>query len=366
MKIICAKNDLLTSINIVLKAVPAKTTTDILECILIKAENGTIKLVSNDMEMGIETVVKGKIEEEGITAINAKIFSEIVRKLPDNDVKITVGSDYVANIVCEKSKFNIASRDGIQFPALPSIKKDNSIELSEFSLRDIIRQTVFSISDNETNIIMTGEYFDINGNKMRVAALDGHRIAIRNIELKQQYGSYHVIVPGKALIEISKILTGEMDNIVKIYFSEKHIMFELEDTIIVSRLIEGRYYDINRMISEDYETKVTVNNKELISCVDRALLLAKESDKKPVTVDITDQGIELKMKTQIGSLDEEILAEKEGKDIYLGLNPKYFMDVLRVIDDEKIDIYFVNTKTPCGIRDKEGKYIYLILPINIG
>lgn len=365
MKIACMKNDLLTGINIVLKAVPAKTTMTILECILIKAQNGTIKLVGNDMQLGIETCVKGEIIEEGVIAINAKIFSEIVRKLPDGKVSIDTDASLNTKIVCERSKFNISAKEGIEFPALPVIEKNKKISLSEFTLREVIRQTVFSISDNESNKIMTGELFEITGNTMRVVALDGHRIAVRNVDLKEYFGNHKVIVPGKTLNEISKILSSEMDDEMNIYFSDKNIMFELEDTVILSRLIEGEYYKIDQMLSGDYETKFTVNNKELLSSIDRATLFIKETDKKPVIIAISDGSMDLKMTTQIGSMNDEIPIEKEGKDILIGFNPKFIMDALRVIDDENIDIYMINPKAPCFIKDKEGKYIYLILPVNI-
>lgn len=365
MKIVCAKNDLLTGINIVLKAVPAKTTMTILECILIKAENGSIRLVSNDMELGIETRVNGDIVEEGIIAISAKLFSEIVRKLPDSDVSIETDSSLNTKIVCDKVKFNISGKEGSEFPPLPAIEKKNSIRLSEFTLRELIRQTVFSISDSDTNKIMTGELFEIDGNKLMVVALDGHRIAIRKVELKENYSKQKVIVPGKALIEISKILSGELSDEVSIYISEKSIMFELANTIILSRLIEGEFYKINQMISADFETRITINNKDLYNSIDRATLFIRETDKKPIILGISDNTMDIKITTQIGSMDDQLAIEKEGKDILIGFNPKFITDILRVIDDETIDIHFLNPKAPCFIKDKEDTYMYLVLPINI-
>ncbi len=365
MKIKCAKADLLTGIGIVLKAVPAKTTMPILDCILLKAVNGQIALVGNDMELGIETVVRGDIIEEGIIALNAKNFSDIVRKLPDNDVTIETDASLNTKINCEKTKFNISAKEGSEFPGLPQIEKSKKVTMSQFTLRSIIVQTVFSISDNENVKVMTGELFEIKGNKMRAVALDGHRIAVRNIELKEDFGNYKVIVPGKALNEISKILSGETEDEVNIYFSDKNIMFELEDTVILSRLIEGEYYKIDQMLSSDFETKITVNKRELFNSIDRATLLIKESDKKPVVIETSDQILNLRMNTQIGTLDDEINIEKEGKDIVIGFNPKFIIEALRVIDDENIDIYLVNSKSPCFIRDSAENYIYLILPVNI-
>lgn len=364
MKIICKKSDLSNSVNIVLKAVPAKSTMPILECIVIEVKGETIKLLSNDMELAIETLVKGSIIQEGTIAINAKVFSEIIRKLPDNDITIETDDNYACLITCEKAKFNISGKSNEEFPDIPLIERNQSIVISQFSLKEIIRQTVFSISDNESNKIMTGELFEINGDEFKVVSLDGHRISIRKIKLKEAYDSIKVIVPGKTLNEISKILSGEMDEEVKIFFTSKHIVFEFNDTMVLSRLIEGEYYKINQMLSSDYETKVTINKKEFLSCIDRATLLIKESEKKPIIINVTGESMELKINSAIGSMNEEIDIVKEGKDILIGFNPKFLMDALRVIDEEEVDIYLFNPKAPCFIKDKEESYIYLILPIN--
>lgn len=364
MKIKCQKSDLLNSVNIVLKAIPAKSTMPILECMVINVSESTIKLIGNDMELGIETIVKGEILSSGTIAINAKVFSEIIRKLPDNEVTIDTDSNYMATITCEKSKFTISGKSADEFPVLPKIEKRSALTISQFSLKEVIRQTVFSISDNESNKIMTGELFEINENEMKVVSLDGHRISIRKIELKEAFEPTKVIVPGKTLIEVSKILSGEISDEVSIYFTEKHILFEFDDTLVLSRLIEGEYFKINQMLSADYETKVTINKKEFLSCIDRATLLIKETEKKPIIVGINDGTMELKINSTIGSMDEEIDITKEGKDILIGFNPKFLIDALRVIDDEEITIYLINPKAPCYIKDKEETYIYLILPVN--
>ena len=199
---------------------------------------------------------------------------------------------------------------------------------------------------------------------MKVVSLDGHRISIRKIILKNHYPSRKVVVPGKTLNEISKILSGDMDKDVSIFFTGKHIVFEFDKTVVVSRLIEGEYFKIDQMLSSDYETKVTVNKKELLECIDRATLLVKEGDKKPIIISISDGNMELKINSTVGSMDEEIDIIKQGKDIMIGFNPKFMIDALKVIDDEEIDIYLVNPKAPCFIRDIKEKYIYLILPVN--
>ncbi|WP_343210233.1 DNA polymerase III subunit beta [Anaerolentibacter hominis] len=364
MKITCSKSNLLNGVNIVLKAVPAKTTMPILECIILKVTDQSVQMIANDMELGIQTEIDAFVEEPGMVAVNAKVFSEIIRKLPENDVVIQADEDYNISIVCEKAKFNILGKSGEEFPFLPEIERDQSIVLSQFTLKELIRQTVFSISDSESNRIMTGELFEIRQDNLRVISLDGHRISIRRTKLKEAYDDNQVIVPGKTLIEVSKILSGEMSDEVKIFFTDKHIVFEFAQTVVLSRLIEGDYYKIDQMLSNDYETKITINKKELLSCIDRATLLIKESEKRPIIINITDGGMELKINSAIGSMNEEIDIAKEGKDILIGFNPRFLMDALRVIDDEEVDIYLFNPKAPCFIKDKEENYIYLILPVN--
>ena len=330
MKLICSKANLLKGVNIVSKAVPTRTTMAILECILIDASANEIKLMANDMELGIETIIDGTIEERGIIALDAKIFSEIVRKLPDNDVTIETDASFKTVISCEKAKFNIIGKSGDDFSYIPYVERNESIVLSQFTLKEVIRQTIFSIADNDNNKLMTGELFEIEENKLRVVSLDGHRISIRYIEMKNHYDSKKVVVPGKTLQEIV------------IYITNNHIVFEFENTTVVSRLIEGEYFKIDQMLSSDYDTKVRINKRELLDCIDRATLLVKEGDKKPIIMNITQGNMELRINSFIGSMNEDIDIDKDGKDIMIGFNPK----------------------APCFIKDDEGKFIYLILPVN--
>lgn len=364
MKIICSKSNLLHGVNIVSKAVPSRTTMAILECILIDASTNEIKLTANDMELGIETKIEGEIAERGVIALDAKIFSEIVRKLPDNEVTIETDASFKTIITCEKAKFNIIGKSGDDFSYLPYIERNEPVVLSQFTLKEVIRQTIFSIADTDNNKLMTGELFEIKENQLKVVSLDGHRISIRNIELKENYENHKVVVPGKTLQEVSKILPGDANENVNMFFTDNHIVFEFDDTTVVSRLIEGEYFKIEQMLSSDYETKIKINKRELLNCIDRATLLVKEGDKKPIIMNVTDGNMELKINSFIGSMNEDIDIQKEGKDILIGFNPKFFIDALRVIDEEEVSLYMVNPKAPCFIKDDEGKFIYLILPVN--
>ena len=365
MKLSFEKDHLMNGINIVLKAVPSKTTMPILECILIDAVSDEIKLTGNDMELGIETKVEGTILERGKIALDAKLFSDIIRKLSGENSTITIESDekYNTTITCAKAIFQIQGKDGDEFSYIPHIERDKFITLSQFTLKEIIRQTIFSISPNDSNKMMTGELMEVTGNELKVVSLDGHRMSIRKVALKEQYSDIKVIVPGKTLGEISKILNGDNDSEVQIFFSTNHIMFEFDDTIVLSRLIEGEYFRINQMLSSDYETKVTLNRRDFMDAIDRASILVRENDKKPLILNFTDEEMELKMHSAFGTMDARLAITKFGKDLMIGFNPKFLGDALRIIDDEEVTLYMMNPKSPCFIRDEEETYVYLILPV---
>ncbi len=364
MKFICKQAELLNALSISLKAVPSKTSLPILECILLETLEEGVRITSNDMELGIESVVEGRVDKKGKVALNARIFSDIVRKLPEDIVIIEVDSSYTAFITCGKAKFKIAGQSGEDFPALPTFQKNRAVTISQFTLKELIRQTIFSVSDNENNKVMTGEYFEIQDNMLKVTSLDGHRISIRSVQLKEAYEPCSVIIPGKTLVEIGKILSGDMDKEVKLYFIDRHVVVEFDKTVILSRLIEGKYYNVKQMISTDYDTKLVVNKRELMDCIDRAILLVKESERRPIIIDIFDGAMSLNMNSSLGTMDEEIMVQKEGNDLTIGFNPKFLMDALRAIEDEEVSIYMTNAKAPCFIRNTEESYIYLILPVN--
>ncbi len=364
MRIKCSQSQLLCGINTVSKAVPSKSSMTILECILFTADENGIKLTANDMELGIETFIEGEVEVAGTVAIEAKIISNLIRSYSGEDFIIDSDEDNVVHIECGRSNIDISGRSTEEFVLLPELERSNPIEISQFSLKELIRQTIFSISDNDTNKIMTGELFEIKGDQFKVVSLDGHRISVRNITLKNSYDDKSVIVPGKTLLELSKIIPGDVDKDVSIYLCENHVIFEYESVKVVSRIIEGNYFKIDQMISSDYETKIDVSKKGLLEVISRSTLLVKEGDKKPIVFNINDGSLTLSITSSIGSMKEDVDIDKSGKDIMIGFNPKFLIDALRVIDDETVTLYMVNPKAPCIIKNDDGSYLYLILPVN--
>ena len=365
MKIICPKNELLTGVNTVSKAVSYKTTMDILQCILIEAYNGQIRFTANDTELGIETIVGGEIVNPGKIALEAKIFSEIVKKSPDSDIVIETEENGKTNIECEQIHCSIMGKIGDDFTALPEISQENIVEISQFHLKEMIGQTIFSISDNENNKLMTGELLKVKGDQFSLTSLDGHRISVRNMQLGQSYPDVEVIVPGKTLQEVSKILPGDAEEMVQMYITDKHILFVFGQTKVVSRLLRGKFYNIDQMLSTDYETKITVNKMDFLRCLDRASLFTRESEKKPIILKIANDRMDILITSQIGSMKEQLMLHKEGKDLVIGFNPRFLVDALRAIDEEEVSIYLINSIAPCTFRDEERTYLYLILPINV-
>ena len=212
--------------------------------------------------------------------------------------------------------------------------------------------------------MMAGELFEVSDDTLKIVSLDGHRISIRNIKLKDHYESRKVIIPGKTLSEISKILNGDNEKEVLIFFSKNHILFEFDDTLVVSRLIEGEYFRIDHMLSSDYETRVKINKRDFMDNIDRAMILIRDSDRKPIILNVEENNVNMKVKSSFGSMNADVMAHKSGKDIMIAFNPKFLLDALRVIDDEEVELYMMNPKSPCFIKDEEGTYIYLILPVN--
>lgn len=365
MKIKCLKSDLLNGINIVSKAIPTKTTMNILENILITAGDGNIKLLANDMEIAIETTVKGEIFEQGVVALDVKMFTEIIRKYPESDVFIESDDNYITTLTCENTDMVISGREGDEFPLLPKYERDNPLVISEFNFKEIIQKTIFSIADNNSNKIMAGELIEIKDNILKAVSLDGHRLSVRNIELKNPHEDVKVIVPGTTLKKIVNILVGDINKDINIYFNNNNIIFEFDETIVVSRLIEGEYFKVDQMILNDSDIKVTMNRKYLMDCLDRATLFFKEGDKNPVRFNFNENKLEVSIKSQMGSMNEDIDISKDGKDIVIGFNPKLMMDALKVIDEEEVTLYMTVFNAPLIIKNESKSYIYLILPVKV-
>ncbi|MDD3705794.1 MAG: DNA polymerase III subunit beta [Clostridiaceae bacterium] len=361
MKIITTKSVLLESINIVQKAVPSKTTLPILEGILFDAKGGKLKLTATDLEIGIETVSNVDVIEPGKIVLSSRIIGDIVRKLPDSDIEIETSEGNLVSIKSEGSKFKIVTLPYEEYPELPAVKKESGIVLKQNILKEMIRKTIFAVSFDEVRPILTGVLFDVSGNELTMVALDGFRMAVKKNSIIND-NNFRAVIPGKTLTEIGKIINEKEEN-VNIYFSKNHIQVQIEDTIIVSRLLEGEFINYKQIIPSEYKIKIKVSSNLLMEACDRAALFARDSSNNMIKFEINDDLMVIMSNSQNGDVHEELQIQKEGNDIEIAFNAKYFIDVLKVIEGEEITIEFTTNVSPSIIRPINNEdYLYLVLP----
>ena len=360
------KAQLVNALSIVMKAVSTKTSSVILESILISASDNRVVLDATDTELSIQTEVDAVIVKAGGVVLNAKLFSEIVRKFDSTEslIELEVDNDFKTTIRCEQAVFNIMGIDPVEFIPMPKIDRDAFISLSQSSLKEVIRQTEFSTAISDINRMMGGELIDVKNNVAKFVTLDGHRMSIRNIELMGEYEDQKCVVPIKSLQEVMRIIDSDTQKNVNIYFSKDHILFEFDRTLVLSRILDGEFFRIESMLSNDYDTKVNVSRLKLQSAIEQSMILIRENEHKPMILDIENGMLKLSVNSSLGFMDAKVNIEKSGSDLKIAFNPKFLVDALKVIDDDFVNIYFTNAKSPCFIRDDKNTYTYLILPVN--
>ena len=367
MKFICEKEKLLKAINSVVKGAASKTTMPILEGILIQTNDNEIKLTTYDLEIGIEYIIESSVEEQGSTVVNAIMFSEIIRKLPDTEISITLNEDNLLVIECEGSLYKLATMNPDEFPELPKINVENSVELEQKTLKNMIRKTIFAVSVEENRPIFTGCLFEIKENKLNVVAVDGFRLGWTSSYLEKNCKDFKAVIPGKTLNEVNKIISDSFDNIT-IGVSKNQALFKMENCKIVTRLLDGEFLNYKSVVPQNWDTRIRANRRDLQECFERISLISASSTEKekkyPVKVNIEVGKVTISCTNQTGDAKEEVLLETEGKDLEVGFNPKYFLDALKAIDDEEIFINFGTSISPCVIKPIENEdYTYMILPI---
>lgn len=279
MKIVCEKDTILKAINSVTKAVASKTTMPILEGILIQTNDKEVKFTTYDLEIGIEYIMNCSVEEQGATVVNAIMFSEIIRKLPDSEIKITINENNLLVIECEGSLYKLATMNPDEFPELPKIDIENSVEIEQNSLKDMVRKTIFAVSTEENRPIFTGCLFEIKNNKLNVVAVDGFRLAWKSKFLQKAANDFSAVIPGRTLNEINKILNDSFDTI-KIGVSKNQALFELENCKIVTRLLDGEFLNYASVIPESWETRIRVDKNSIQNCFERVSLISASSIEK--------------------------------------------------------------------------------------
>ena len=369
MKFICYKDKIIKALNSVVKGVASKTTKPILEGILIQTNDKEIKLTTYDLELGIEYTMECDVKEQGSTVVNAMMFTEIIRKLPDTEINISVNENNLLTIECEGSLYKLATMNPDEFPELPKIEIENSIELEQSALKNMIKKTIFAVSTEENRPIFTGCLFEIKNNKLNIVAIDGFRLALRTINLPVQVNDFKAVIPAKSLNEVNKILEDSFEP-VKIGVSKNQAVFEMENCKIVTRILDGEFLNYASVIPENWQTRIRVEKNSLQNSFERISLISSSSMEKekkyPVKVTIDIGKLTILCTNQTGDAKEEVFISTEGKNLEVGFNPKYFLDSLKAIDEEEIFVEFGTNVSPCLIKSVENNdYVYMILPIRL-
>ena len=364
------KNLLLKGITTVLNAIPTRTTIPVLEGILIEAKDKKLILTTSDLEIGIEYIINENVEvkKEGAIVVPAITFTEIVRRMPELDININVDKDGILKLECKGSKYQLSTMKADEYPKLPEIKIENSIILEQRNLKNLIKQTNFSVSTDEKRKLYTGALFNVEKEMLTVVALDGFRLGIRNIKRDvkgDKKNEFKVVIPGKSLNEVSKILDESFDT-VSIGTDKGQAIFQLDNCKIITKTLDGDFLNYNSLLETKPETKVKVNRLLFLESLERVMLISTAKEKRePVTISISVGKMNLNCVSTIGNAEEEIVIETEGKDCVLRFNPKFFLDVLRNIEDEEINISFSTSVSPCLITstDDSKDFTYIILPL---
>ena len=369
MNFICEKETIIKAINSVINGVASKTTMPVLEGILIQTNDNEIKLTTYDLEIGIEYIMECEVQEQGSTVVNAIMFSEIIRKLPDTEIYISLNNNNLLEIECEGSLYKLATMNPDEFPELPKIEVENSIEIEQNMLKNMIRRTIFAVSTEETRPIFTGCLFEIENNKLNVVAVDGFRLALRSIYLNKQTNDFSAVIPGKTLNEVNKIISDSFEP-VKIGVAKNQALFEMDNCKVVTRILDGEFLNYKNVIPDTWETRMRVEKNSLQNSFERISLISSstvEKEKKyPVKVTVDIGKVTISCTNQTGDAKEELFVSTEGKNLEAGFNPKYFLDSLKAIDDEEVYVEFGSNISPCLIKSIDNNdYTYMILPIRL-
>lgn len=375
MKFEIMRHRLLEGLNDVMKAVSSKTTIPILTGIKLELTEEGLKLTGSDSDITIQTFIKAeengdqviRIIEEGAIVVQARMFNEIVRKLPTSDVEIEVKENYHTHIRSGKSKFHLIGLDSSEYPLLPEIQEDRQFVVHADSLKSIVRETVFAVSTSENRPVLTGVLWQVEDGELTCVATDSHRLARRKIVFEQPIeGEYNIVIPGKSLNDLSKII-GDSTHPVYIAITNQQVLFKTEDVLLYSRLLEGKYPDTSRLIPNDFKSTVTMNGKALFQAIDRASLLAREERNNIVRLSLLEENIvEISSSSpEIGEVEEEIQTTLiEGEQIKISFSAKYMMDALRALDGHDIKIQFTGHMRPFILQSAtDDTILQLIVPV---
>lgn len=364
MKFSCEKALLQTALSTASRAVSAKSTIPALEGLLLEAEH-VLTVTGFNMETGIRTNCAADILKTGSILLPARLFGEIVRKLPDDVVTISAVKLSV-QIQCGFSEFQLQGLDPEEYPLLPEVDCQNSFSLEERSLKSMISQTLFAVSDNESRPIHTGSLFEVEAEQVTVISVDGFRLALRREKLMDSEGEFQFVVPGSALSEVEKICR-DTDEEASVTMGAKHIIFQMGETMLVSRRLEGDFLAWRKAIPRDNSIGVMVNTRSFLQSIERVSLIISEKLKSPLRCVFGENEIHLSTKTAIGIATDCCVADGVGGDLEIGFNNRYMLDALKAAPADEVRLELSTGVSPCVILPTEGdeNFLYMVLPVRL-
>ena len=364
MKIYCNRNELNKALINVSHSVPARTTSPILEGILVEVSDNQLKLTATDTIITIETIISAECNEKGSFVVPAKLFSSIVAKLPEEDIMLDAGENKIA-IKCGGSNTSLLCMSADEFPKIRSDEGNNEIMLSKESVKKLIKKTAFSASTDDFNGILTGVLLEIKDGNMKMVAADPFRIASYNVEVANDE-DVSVIIPAKLASDVAKIISDEGEDNISLEVVDKKVVFKFDNNKVIINTFSGKYIGYERVLNMEGAINVRVQRTELLKSIDRASLLTSIQNNNLIKFNVENEYMIIKSLSEEGNIEEKVEIIKDGDDILIGLNSKYVKDVLSVIEDEEIFINFKDSTSPCIIKPLKGnKYKYVVLPIRI-
>lgn len=365
MKFSCEKALLLSAVSTTSRAVAVKSSIPALEGILIEA-GSELRLTGYNLETGIRATVPAEIREKGSLVLSARLFGEIVRKMPD-DVVVFTAENYMVNIKCGLSEFNILGTDPEEFPELPTVDQVNGLTITQAALKAMISQTLFAVSDNESRPVHTGSLFEVDKTGLTVVSVDGYRLALRHESVEESQGvlPFSFVVPGSALSEVEKICSGS--DKITVTQGARHIMFQTGDTVLVCRRLEGEFLAYKNAIPRNNTIKIEGDAHTLLSSIERVSLIISDKLKSPLRCVFGDGMLSITTKTGIGDAADQCPIKGDGQGLEIGFNNKYLMDAIKAAPADKLRLEFTSGVAPCVILPAEGEenFIYMVLPVRL-
>ena len=361
MKFSCEKETLLSLIGTASRAVTGKSAMPLLEGLLIDTAPNSLTLTGYDLSMGIRTTAEADVIESGSIVLNARLFYDIVRKLPQDTVYLETDDKLLTTIKCGRAVFNLIATEADEYPALAEVSSETGFSLPQSMLKSMIAQTIFSVSDNESKPIHTGCLFELEGSRLNVVAVDGYRLSVRRETVEGISGDMKFVVPGSSLREIERILTEEEGD-VEIFPDRKNLLFRIGGTTLITRLIDGEFLNY----PAEFEHVVKADRHELITCIERVSLIVSEKLKNPVRFHFDGSYVQMSCITAVGKSYDECAFDGTIDELEIGFNNRYVLDALRAAGDDTVLLQLKGPLNPVVVSPLEGdKYTYLVLPVRL-